>query len=895
MTISRRQVLSYALMPQVLPRIRNLFGQGFGFIAWYLAIIFRSARLLPADSSYIRQENFGRYGIFAIIASAAQNIEFKWRNIDQIIIFICVLSGIALLFLQFVLLLFAIFASTPAIAQGNYPLAQWFTVADPSQHIDRIILDRVFGVAGIFDSCVSTSVPCLDMHGAEIIGANGIYPFPIHVAIHALFEFYNWSFAIVAAIVILYFVVVVTVETATTGTPFGQRFSKAWVPFRLAMFAMIMIPTSSGLNLGQITVLHIAKHAGALATNAWIKFNADLSTTYLGDGTSLLAISNPPEVTNLAQFMFTAKACEIVEGRLNKTPRAPIKAYIVRGITDGLAAGGDNAIEMAGSSYNDAYQFSQYSNIVIRFGERDEKKYPTELGFVEPTCGQISIEPHDMHEISSQGIYEDYYNMIEDMWNNPYFEEAAICLAQRTLSMAPNLSCHTPPDANFAASAIEHYQTILAKNVIARRDEHVASLGGKLIPPELSDKGWAGAAIWFDRISQMNGAFTSAILNIPVPNKMPILMEEVKELRAAALKTPSSGTSSGQAYNPSLGNGTTVSLKKYPFKNGIAVANLLNVAYTVFDKSGVPHAKDSSDTGNQFINLINFVLGTNGIFDIRENASTHPLAQITALGKSVVERSIQSLILAGIGFVGEKVAGMVFPAVGPLAQTATTFFLTFGMVGIVVGFILAYITPFMPMLYFIFAVSGWVKSIFEAMVAMPLWAIAHLRIDGGGDSGGQGLPGKDASAGYILLLEILLRPVMMIFGLLASITIFGSTVVVFNSIFDLVIENMSGHGPVVGTITAGQIEFYKGPVDEFFYTILYVMVVYMIGSSSFKLIDEIPNQIMRWISFQVPTFSEGIQDPAGQIQQKVYSGSLLMSNQMNSGSQRLAILSQAAS
>jgi len=169
------------------------------------------------------------------------------------------------------------------------------------------------------------------------------------------------------------------------------------------------------------------------------------------------------------------------------------------------------------------------------------------------------------------------------------------------------------------------------------------------------------------------------------------------------------------------------------------------------------------------------------------------------------------------------------------------------------------------------------------MVAVPLWALAHLRIDG------EGLPGRDASAGYMLLLGIFLRPILIVFGLLASILIFTATILVFHDIYDLVIANMAGHPPLGHDPTATEIESYRGPVDQFFYTALYTIVVYMTGTSCFKMIDEVPNQIMRWIGFQVQTFQEGVGDPAGELQQRVYGGSLLVSQQADSLSGRLAV------
>jgi hypothetical protein len=40
-------------------------------------------------------------------------------------------------------------------------------------------------------------------------------------------------------------------------------------------------------------------------------------------------------------------------------------------------------------------------------------------------------------------------------------------------------------------------------------------------------KGWAGAAIWYNRIAQMNGEVTGAVMNPPQMSKWPLVMENV--------------------------------------------------------------------------------------------------------------------------------------------------------------------------------------------------------------------------------------------------------------------------------------------------------------------------------------------------------------------------------
>ena len=160
------------------------------------------------------------------------------------------------------------------------------------------------------------------------------------------------------------------------------------------------------------------------------------------------------------------------------------------------------------------------------------------------------------------------------------------------------------------------------------------------------------------------------------------------------------------------------------------------------------------------------VFGLNGLFNVRDtitgtdaagNATQitiHPLAQLSTIGKSLVESAIQNMGLAiGMSF-GGGLLGALGPHLGPALQSASAMFSSIATVGLSVGFILYYILPFLPFMYFFFAVGGWVKGLFEAMVGTPLWGLAHLRIDG------DGLPGRTAMSGYVLIFEIFLRPIL---------------------------------------------------------------------------------------------------------------------------------------
>jgi len=274
---------------------------------------------------------------------------------------------------------------------------------------------------------------------------------------------------------------------------------------------------------------------------------------------------------------------------------------------------------------------------------------------------------------------------------------------------------------------------------------------------------------------------------------------------------------------------------------------------------------------------------------MRENTDVHPLAQLSALGKGILEAAMRNATYATALAMGASLIGRgELSFVGELAQGLSSFLFAVVMASISIGAVLYFVLPFMPFIYFMFAVSGWLKSIFEAMVAMPLWALAHLRIDG------EGLPGPGATQGYFLLLEIFLRPTLIVFGLLASISIFAALVNVLNQVFDLIVANVGGYNAemegqiAAGTAPAGtnsNVAFGRSALDEFFYTAMYAIICYMIGLACFKLVDQIPNNVLRWAGVSVSTFQESAGDPAGQLSSNVYRGVTLTAGQVQQGIQ----------
>jgi conjugal transfer/type IV secretion protein DotA/TraY len=871
MSLNKIAIAKYSMLPGIIPRVTDLFTSGFMHISYLMAVVYGALRLLPPDHPYLNPANRGLYTLRSVIAQASHNLKFSWKNIDQIIIFFTVLMGLGLIIFQVILLVIALIAQQPAFAQNFVGSTIIHGPSfSPHQDIAFTILDRVFGLVGIFDSCVSVvGVDCLNLQGDAITTPQS-YPLAFHIAFRTLLEFYSLGIFFVAVIMIIYFVTAITAETAASGTAFGRRTNRLWAPIRLILFFALLTPlggVNGGINSAQYITFTVAKYGSNFATGAWEHFNSNLANGELLQADKLIARSQTPEITNLVSFMYLARVCQNVEERAYGTDNI-IQPWIVN-----PEYTPQSQLLMA-TDFAGAKDLANLGSIQISFGRQavsaeEEKTYKKYLGGINPLCGQISIPLSDARsDLDIQELQKVYYTIVQNLWQDSLFKTSSNCLVDQHFASGQATNCTNIPDKAFQWATLSLYNSDLnssTSGIPAAMDQIIAQTDF-FLNTELLAKGWAGSALWYNRIAELNGVLATAAFNVPQIVKYPMVMETVKYQKLYTLEniTPR------DIFNPQLTSGKTIN-----YVRGNSDANIANVLYYAH-KYWSDESKDISSThtstGNAFIDTINLIFGTSGVFDMRANTDINPLAQLSALGRSIMEATVRNL---GIGMAGEGMSLILGDQAPQMAKASSSFLYAIGMAMLSMSLVLYYVLPFLPFLYFLFAVSGWIKSIFEAIVAMPLWALAHIRIDG------DGLPGNDASNGYFLLFEIFLRPILITFGMLASIVIFSALVNVLNVIFDLVIANTAGYA--VQGQSSDIAEYLRGPVDEFFYTAMYVVICYMMALSCFKLIDLIPNTILRYMGQSVKGFQESDKDPAGGLTGITYKGTALLSGQIKGG------------
>ncbi len=890
LNVTRKEFIRYAVLPGLRPRLQDLFFSGFHYIPFFIALVYSTVRLLPAGHPYLDSANIGRFGIRHVIAEAANHLVLKTRNMDQIVMFGAVLVGMILVFLQ-VFLLAASLMFQPVLAGAPMPtnFAGFFVTQNPGQDIAMIMLDLVFGVPNLFNSCVNAQGTCLDAYGGGIVDMAGqsifiqpSWPYAIHDALHEMFRLYSIGLLVVATLITSYFISTIVMETAQSGTPFGKRFNRLWAPIRIVVAFGLLIPIGYGLNSSQYIVLYAAKFGSGFATNGWILFNQGLTETYIGQTRNLVSQPNVPEIHGVLQFMYSASVCAWLEWLQNQKH---IRAYAVRDplsnppnllVADWPASldGGPPGSGIR-ASYQQVMTFLRGDqDLVIRFGVEDRSTL--NKGYVSPICGELIIplsdpRPPGMAEPGTEMMQRYYIYIVQELWQTVYTGRFLVAENYASFTALKHVQCKRaggacPPDGklpeNTFRSRIQDFYRSDVEAALTNGGNGLAGvLGGGggairaqvesatwLITPQLLAKGWAGAGMWYNKVAEINGSLTEAVGAIPSVSRWPSLMEYVYEKK----RQNDQHVPVNDRFNPQMADGRPVTPRE-PYTLPFTAA--MWESYNYWQRGGFATTSHTEPTGNIVMDTINLIFGTGGLYSMRKNPDIHPLAQLVGLGRSLVESAALDLFLAGGGAV-------ITPALSNNSRAGaaalTSFLISVSMAILTMGFVLYYIVPFLPFIYFFFAVGDWLKAIFEAMIGAPLWALAHIRIDG------NGLAGAAAVNGYFLIFEIFLRPILIIFGLLASISTFAAMVFALNQTWDLVVSNLSGFDvpSEMKGIGASMGQYFRSAVDELFFTAIYAIIVYMMALSSFKLIDLIPANILRWMGQSVATENDARENAA---------------------------------
>ncbi len=843
MNITKKDIAKYVLLPGIVPRLKELKFD-LTWIAYLMALIFAATRILPANHLYTRPDEQGKFGIADIFFEAGRHLKGGLRHIDQYIIYGSFVLGAVLFLSQFVVLVFVILTHT-AEASGF----SMFQTPYPKDDVALMMLDKVFEIPNMFGSKYDVAVT-----GGTAFG----------FALHSIIAFYNQGMLIIAGLIVLYYIFAVIIETMQTGTPFGQRFQEVFVPIRIVIAIFLLVPLGYGLSAGQMLVLKLADWGSAFATNGWIIFNIRAENNPLGAGSAELVMNPKTEqIEDLLRYYSLVHSCRaIYKLQYDKD----IQPYIV--FKDG---GKTSALSAKGLSYDSAVARFENNNIKITYGQQNDG-FATYPGKVKPYCGTIDLPVVGKNIESAKVIQDVYWTFMQLLWTNSRLVNYGDRMAQNFTNKSDVTTSGSvsgwsdpngKPDPAYYADTRNELQSIFNTEMRNAQDFIRTDPESELkMTDDLLARGWGGAGIWFNKIAEYNGAVMSASISMPVPTAYPAAMQWMLMQK----KTTNNSFSTATQFMATFGNGAALKDMMSgggldnPAKDG-QIGKFLGDIYTDMTAENTYGDGQENHDNNPVANMFSLIFGTDGLSELRGNNEIHPLAKMSALGRGILDRAIMymggAMVMGGLS----GLASIIDNAANLTARSGSFeasfsgiggMFTTFATIGITVGIVLYYVIPFLPFLYFFFGVGRWVKSVFEAVIGIPLWALAHLRIDG------EGIPGPAAAQGYFLLLEIFLRPILVIFGLMAGVACFSALAIVLDTLFDLVTTNVAGYTPIdeQGSFTWNDVELKRGHIDQFFYTVVYAVLLYMMATSCFKLIDLIPNSVLRFIGTGVNEFND---------------------------------------
>ena len=363
------------------------------------------------------------------------------------------------------------------------------------------------------------------------------------------------------------------------------------------------------------------------------------------------------------------------------------------------------------------------------------------------------------------------------------------------------------PDVEAALDArglAEAYAAVLDAALRRAASEERRALE-RAVAEDARESSWLSAAGFFNTVAARTGLFQAAARNVP-DAALPLPgLDEWAPAAGAAVKNVLAALAGSRAWQPvsfTAGAGATASLS-------IAAGGDEGLAGDLF----------------AFIDLDATIVADGG----------NPIADLAGFGHNLVAAALSAVaalsgVAAGSGLL-ESIPffGKGLDAFESVWRVTDGFVSTILGVLLIAGAVLAYVLPALPFIRFLFGIFGWLVNVVEAVLSVTVFAAAHVT-RGDGDR----LTVPATRRGWLFLPGLVLRPPLMLFGLILGYFVFLAAIGLLNQVWLPQLRDANAAGGL-------------GPVGFLAMLALYVMVAYALMNGAFKLIDLLPAVVLEWI------------------------------------------------
>lgn len=538
-----------------------------------------------------------------------------------------------------------------------------------------------------------------------------------------MFLVFNSAVAAVAVLMLMVNIMSATIQTAHEGEILGRRYSTIWMPIRNVFGLAGVFPILGGWSIGQAFMFMAALVGIGIGTLTW-------KTAVTG----LIASSSP------SSLQFATNIDDDVPMTLLRAQMCALS------INDGLTQGGQSlqgvsqgavrhAVEMTDSGSSDN-PWIGFNGTYVVYGAANPGAAVVPDGMAMAACGGIRISapvpPGDdtgydgtamvyggdpPQDISTPNVDlgVNYQVMVDARYK---------ALLQMDTELQPLAAAffykNNPPTKAQIHTIAEHYKATVNAAATAEGKRIGANFYNSL-GVEGQSFIWAGAIF----------------------NRIAALQRQV----AAAADQPLEGVK--PMWNPKAG---LVDNFKGLMDLGMAKYD------SHFQKSTSGFDPDSSEVTSSI---------SKGVFSskmfraigIMTGHKVDLMAGLSNLGSTIVDCAVVALVstkllMAGAGVFSLGTLSSLLTFIGEIVLVAVIPLLFAGVV-------FAFYVPMIPMIVWYGGILSWFIVVIEAVVAAPLWMLAHMEAEGEG-------MGEKTAHGYMFLLNLFFRPALMVIGLVVG-------------------------------------------------------------------------------------------------------------------------------
>lgn len=606
-----------------------------------------------------------------------------------------------------------------------------------------------------------------------------------------IFQVANGALLVIGAFFACYVMFRKVSQTAHDGAVFDREKHTMWGPIRIVWGLAALVPTANGWSLSQLLMLWSASVMGIGVANIGV----DAAVAAFNDGKGMVLQPVMPSTDALAHKIFEIELCR-------------------HGLNASLAM----ASSGGGLLPEDSYMQTQ----------------ATDTGFVLANksfvCGGANVDP----DLESQPSSTSWFSSTIDVAEVRRAHLQALSSMEKSLSESARQFVNavtnrttsgggTLPDAEIAIqSAAQQYENTV-NSMAATKQGNIGELASQL-SSSIKEGGWWTLGQWYQTFAAANTKLSDAV---------------------AGKATTFGASISG---DPGMMTVYTMALNAYQAQQGRATTTHAtplgtqrqddggNILAKLFSSPGqaLTEAITNINDGGESRGQINPLIKMKNLGDHLTGVAEIGLAgYLTAKG---LEKTSESFSIAGLASRVADASGAISFIKGAL-DGAGPIIMMIIIAALLLGLGLSTYLPMVPFVIWFGAAVNWLVVVGEGVIAAPLWAITHL----GGEGDGFG---HKTAHGYIFLLEMMVRPILMVIGFFLG----GAGIIAGGTLLN------EGFGIALAN---AQFDSLTGIGSILAYCTIYFSMCLNLVHSCFNLIFLVPDKVINWVGGVAPAMIGG--------------------------------------